>query len=323
MFGHQDDLAYGVDWKDPGGESDVKRVCGDYPAVYGMDLGHLENGSDYNLDSVAFNHMKIFAGEIYDRGGIITFSWHADNPETGGDAWDVSSKTTVASILPGGENNEKFTQWLDRLAEFFLSLTGADGEAIPVIFRPYHENTGSWFWWGKNLCATDEFIELWRFTVDYLCNERNVHNLLFSYSPSSNFNSEKEYLERYPGNRYVDLLGFDYYQASPAFGNRYIKEVREKLEIVTKVAEEHDKIAALTETGLERIPDPEWWTTVLWTSVKDLKVSYVLVWRNAIDRPDHFFAPFPGQDSEDDFIRFYELPGSLFQQDITEKAIYK
>ncbi len=323
MFGHQDDLAYGVDWKYPDGESDVKRVCGDYPAVYGMDLGHLENGSDYNLDSVAFANMKTFAGDVFDRGGIITFSWHADNPETGGTAWDVSSKNTVASILPDGVNHEKFKQWLDRLAEFFLSLADENGKAIPVVFRPYHEHTGSWFWWGQNLCTREEFIDLWRFTADYLCNERNVHTLLFAYSASGDFKDEEQYLERYPGDGYVDLLGFDYYQMSPAFGNRYIKDVREKLEILTKIAEDHNKVAALTETGLERIPDPEWWTTVLWPAVKDLNISYVLVWRNAIDRPDHFYAPFPGQDSEDDFIRFYELPGTLFQGDITKKAIYE
>ncbi len=323
MFGHQDDLAYGVDWKYPDGESDVKRVCGDYPAVYGMDLGHLELGSDYNLDFVNFDHMKIFVKEIYERGGIITFSWHADNPETEGTTWDVSSKNTVKSILPGGANHEKFKQWLDRLADFFLSLTGEDGTVIPVIFRPYHEHTGSWFWWGQNLCATNEFIALWRFTYDYLCNERNVNNLLFAYSPSGDFKDQEHYLERYPGDVYVDLLGFDYYQMSQAFGNRYIKDVREKLEILTRIAKEHNKVAALTETGLERIPDPDWWTTVLWPSIRDLNVSYVLVWRNAIDRPDHFYAPFPGHESEVDFIKFYELPGTLFQQDITEKAIYE
>jgi len=322
MFGHQDDLAYGVDWKYPDGESDVKRTCGDFPAVYGMDLGHLELGSEYNLDSVAFDHMKIFTREIFDRGGIITFSWHADNPETGGDAWDISSKNTVASVLPGGPMHEKFKQWLDRLAEFFLSLTDDSGTAIPVIFRPYHEHTGSWFWWGQDLCSGEEFVDLWRFTIDYLASERNVQNLLFAYSTSSNFRDKEKYLERYPGDTYVDLLGFDYYQMSPTAGERYVKDVRRMLEMVAGIAEEHGKVAALTETGLERIPDPEWWTSVLWPAIKDLKISYALVWRNAIDRPGHYYAPFPGHASEDDFIRFYELPGTLFQQDITKKAIY-
>ena len=58
MFGHQDDLAYGVGWKYEKGRSDIKDVTGDYPAVYGWELGHLEIDSPYNLDSVPFNTMQ-------------------------------------------------------------------------------------------------------------------------------------------------------------------------------------------------------------------------------------------------------------------------
>src|SRR5512133_1628510 len=108
MFGHQDDLAYGVGWVYPEGESDVKKVCSDYPAVYGMDLGHIELLNPDNLDSVPFENMRVFAREIYARGGVITFSWHGDNPLTGGNAWDITSDKAVASVLPGGENNEKY-----------------------------------------------------------------------------------------------------------------------------------------------------------------------------------------------------------------------
>ncbi|MDZ7634769.1 MAG: glycosyl hydrolase [Bacteroidales bacterium] len=60
MFGHQDDLSYGIGWIYPGGESDVKKVTGDYPAVYGMDLGDIEHRAPVNLDSVPFDHMKTF-----------------------------------------------------------------------------------------------------------------------------------------------------------------------------------------------------------------------------------------------------------------------
>src|SRR5690606_29889915 len=99
MFGHQDDLSYGIGWVYPGGESDVKRVIGDYPAVYGMDLGDIEHRSPVNLDSVPFDDMKVFVQQIWERGGVITFSWHVDNLLTGGTAWDVSSDRAVASVL--------------------------------------------------------------------------------------------------------------------------------------------------------------------------------------------------------------------------------
>ncbi|NJO70447.1 MAG: hypothetical protein HC830_15210, partial [Bacteroidetes bacterium] len=156
MFGHQDALVYGNGWYYEEGRSDVKDVCGDHPAVYGWELGHLELGDTYSLDSVHFNKIQEGVKTVYARGGINTISWHLRNPLTGGSAWDVSSGKTVASILPGGEKHQLFLQYLDRLAEFLLSLKTDDGTYIPVIFRPYHEHTGSWFWWGKDLCSADD-----------------------------------------------------------------------------------------------------------------------------------------------------------------------
>src|SRR6476661_9697 len=82
MFGHQDDLAYGVGWKYEPGRSDIKDVTGDYPAVYGFELGHLEIDAQINLDSVPFNKMKQFIKDGYERGAVITISWHLNNPLT-------------------------------------------------------------------------------------------------------------------------------------------------------------------------------------------------------------------------------------------------
>jgi hypothetical protein len=323
MFGHQDDLSYGIGWIYPGGESDVKRITSDYPAVYGMDLGDIEHLAPVNLDSVPFEHMKTFVQEIWSRGGVITFSWHVDNPLTGGNAWDVTSDRVVASVLPGGESHETFKVWLDNLAGFLGSLKDENGIAIPVIFRPWHEHTGSWFWWGQKLCSDEEFITLWRFTFDYLCKEKNIHNLLFSYSSSGDITNQEKYMERYPGDGYVDMVGFDYYQMPEAGNESFVKEVDRVMGIVTAAAAEHGKIAALTEAGYESIPDSTWWTETLWPAVKDHKISYVLVWRNAHNKPGHFYAPFPGHVSEKDFVDFYNLPGTLFQKNVTEMGLYK
>ncbi|MEJ0101955.1 MAG: glycosyl hydrolase [Bacteroidota bacterium] len=83
LFGHQDDLAYGTGWKYEEGRSDIKDVTGDYPAVYGWELGGIELDHDVNLDSVPFNKMKQFIQDGYRRGGVITISWHLNNPLTG------------------------------------------------------------------------------------------------------------------------------------------------------------------------------------------------------------------------------------------------
>jgi mannan endo-1,4-beta-mannosidase len=119
MYGHQDDLMYGSTWWYEKDRSDTKDFAGDYPAVAGFELGHLELGNERSLDSVSFSQIAEQIKAHYKRGGVITISWHADNPLTiqdpasksrrqGGTAWDVSSKEVVASILPGGKNHEMF-----------------------------------------------------------------------------------------------------------------------------------------------------------------------------------------------------------------------
>src|SRR5438105_468457 len=80
LFGHQDDLAYGVNWRYEAGRSDVKDVTGDYPGIYGWELGGLEAGANKNLDGVPFKKMRQFIKEGYERGGVITISWHARSP---------------------------------------------------------------------------------------------------------------------------------------------------------------------------------------------------------------------------------------------------
>ena len=82
MIGHQDDPVYGHSWKWERGRSDIKEVCGDYPAVMGFDLGKKELGWDKNLDAVPFDRMREEIIAQYERGGIITLSWHPDNPVT-------------------------------------------------------------------------------------------------------------------------------------------------------------------------------------------------------------------------------------------------
>jgi mannan endo-1,4-beta-mannosidase len=216
MFGHQDALAYGEGWVYEEGRSDVKDVCGDYPAVYGWEIGHLELGDAYSLDSVHFDKIQNWIKIVYERGGVNTISWHLRNPLTGGTSWDVSSKEVVNSILPGGSKHEVFKGYLDKLATFLLALKTDDGTYIPILFRPFHEHTGSWFWWGKDLCSVEDYKSLWQFTVSYLQNEKNIHHLIYTYS-TDRFKTEAEYLERYPGDDIIDILGFDLYDRGPDY----------------------------------------------------------------------------------------------------------
>ena len=108
MFGHQDDLAYGVGWQSERNRSDIKESCGQYPAVFGWDIGGV--GKKHNLDGISFEDITILIREADKMGGIITISMHLDNPITGNDAWD--NTPVVDQILPGGTHHEEYLAML-------------------------------------------------------------------------------------------------------------------------------------------------------------------------------------------------------------------
>ncbi|GHV16027.1 mannan endo-1,4-beta-mannosidase [Bacteroidia bacterium] len=319
MLGHQDALAYGHAWYKEAGRSDVKDVTGDYPAVIGWELGHVEIGAEFNLDSIYFSDMKQYIRDTYARGGITTASWHGDNIVTGNTAWDCKQDSVVRTILPKGSNHAKYLTWLDRVAGFFLDLKDKDGKYIPVVFRMYHEHTGNWFWWGNEQCTPDEYKQLWIMTVEYLRDKKNVHNLLYAYSPSE-IKDEAHFLERYPGDEYVDIVGYDsYVPGKDSVAILKYKEAMERnLKIVTGYALKSDKIPTIGETGMESIPDSTYFTQVVYPLISQHKIAWVLFWRNAWERnmPDHFYAPFTGHPSAEDFVEFVSKDNILMNKDI-------
>ncbi|NGY36847.1 beta-mannosidase [Flavobacterium sp. XN-5] len=324
LFGHQDDLAYGVNWRYEAGRSDVKEITGDYPSVYGWDLGGIENKSPINTDDVPFDKMRQYIIDGHERGGVITLSWHFDNPLTGNDAWDTTPKS-LASALPGGESHEKFKGWLDEAAKYMLTLKDKKGRLIPILYRPYHELTGTWFWWCKNNASPEEFKTLWRFTIDYF-QQKGLHNLIYVYN-TADFNSKEEFLEYYPGSDYADILSFDKYQYSdPIIDNSFIESCQKQFKIMNEVAKEENKIMAFAETGYETIPYDKWWTNTLMKAIGDYKISYVLVWRNhgwqEKENKMHYYAPYKGHKSEADFLKFYNLDNILFEKEAAKECLY-
>lgn len=326
LFGHQDDLAYGVKWRYEEGRSDIKDVTGDYPALYGWDLGGIEHQKSNNIDGVPFKKMKNWIKEIYDRGGVSTISWHMDNPLTMKNSWDTTPGS-LRSILPNGEKHQLYLSWLDQAAQFLGNIKGSDGKKIPILCRPFHELTGNWFWWCKNNATPEEFKEIWRFTIHYLRETKKLNNLIIVYN-TADFKSKEEFLEYYPGDDVVDVLSFDKYQyTNPVTDSSFITEVQNQLKIMNEVAVEHQKPMAIAETGYEQIPYENWWTKTLTEAIGNYKISFVLLWRNhgwqEQEKKMHYYAPYKGQLSEKDFIEFYNSPKTFFQKDITQENIYK
>lgn len=303
LFGHQDALAYGVHWKDFNEfRTDVHDVCGKHPAIFGWDIGKI-GPRPSNLDLVDFRHMRFWMREVFRRGGINTVSWHANN-FLGGDAWAVGTPT-VAAILPGGSHHQAYRDKLELIAGFLRKVTTGppDYQPVPIVFRPFHEHTGDWFWWGKPHASAEQYIELWHFTVGFLRDEQGLNHLLWCYSTDI-VDTPADYLEYYPGDDFVDILGLDDYHDLGE--QEHTERLTERLRMLVQLAEAKGKVAALTETGYETIPKADWWTGSLLKSILAdpvaARIAWMLVWRN--DNMKHHYAPYPGHGSEVDFLKF-------------------
>jgi mannan endo-1,4-beta-mannosidase len=314
LFGHQDDTKRGVtnattQWENaqqftgvPRDKSDVKEVSGSYPMVYGHDFIHIANFTDgpwYDYEKQIAHDLTV---DAYNRGGVNTYAWHYANPVSKGSFyWDESPVEAVSKILPGGSNHDVYKNSLKEIADFAKSLIGADGKFVPVIFRPFHEFDGGWFWWGAAHCSASDFKALYQFTVTYLRDELGVRNFLYAWSPDKNFTSETNYLERYPGDAYVDVVGTDNYWD---LNNGFSIAASNKLKIVSDYAKVKNKIAAMTETGTtDNFAKTDWFTNTLLKTLTNQKVelAYVLVWANT---KNSFYTPYKGHAAEADFINF-------------------
>ncbi|GGH27942.1 glycosyl hydrolase [Paenibacillus segetis] len=350
LFGHQHDTTVSFAGKDNQGKviSDVKNSVGDYPAVFGWDtlsLDGYENPPGVSGDYEASRKgLSAAMKEAYDLGGIVTLSTHPYNPVTGGDFKDTSNtegatQSVVTRILPGGDKNSEFKQYLDRIASFANQLKDDNGKLIPVLFRPFHEQNGGWFWWGASTTTKSEYIELYRYTVEYLRDTKGVRNFLYVYSPNGPFNgNENEYLTTYPGDYYVDILGMDQYDNKDNAGSEgFLNGLVKDLKMISKLADRKGKIATLSEYGYSAAGmkttgnnEKEWFTKILKAIQSDSdarKIAYMLTWANFGEGnnlyvPYHNAATLGDHELLPDFINFYKDPYTAFVSEVKAQNVY-
>ncbi|SFZ93451.1 mannan endo-1,4-beta-mannosidase [Flaviramulus basaltis] len=327
IIGQQD--AFNSFYNNNVGDSDIKKTTGNDPGLLGSDFMFI---ADDNNDGTASNwwyqqeqKIKADAIEAYNKGMVNVFMWHLREPYEGehfytSDMTVFQKNNAFKSILPGGDNHEYYKEKLQIVADVANNLVGNDGKLIPFIFRPFHEFDGDWFWWGASYCTPQEYITLWQFTVEYLRDTLNVNNMLFAFSPDRNFNSESEYLNRYPGDNYVDILGMDNYGDLNNMGQSGIDTANEKLQIIDKLAKEKVKIAAFTETGYfvtpgQNNPISGFYANNLYQVITNnsIEIAFMMFWNNT---EDTYVTPVPGMSSASDFIGFTNKPKSLLQNEL-------
>ena len=298
-------------------ESDIKKTTDFDPAVLSSDFMFITDKNNTGQANNWFYQQEVIISddvkEAYAKGMINTFSWHIREPnkEDSFYASDMTADqkaTAFKSILPGGTNHAWYKAKLDKVASIFLNLKGSKGELIPIIFRPFHEFDGSWFWWGANFCTPEEYKTAYKFTVEYLRDTKGVHNILYAFSPDNSYTTSDNYLSRYPGDAYVDVLGMDNYgDFAAGQGQTGSDRANLKLKMISDLAVAKVKIAALTETGYQVTATTpaitDWFSTYLYNALtaNNIEISYVVFWNN---HQNGYYVPTPTASNASDFKTF-------------------
>ncbi len=166
---------------------------GKLPAVRGLDMGDSPN---FAARAIAW----------WNAGGIPMVGYHMGAPSQSQDGWAGAQMTAnINNTLTAGTNeNRVFLQRMDAAA---AQLAQAQAANVPILWRPFHEAGGTWFWWSKEGGA--QYNRLWRYMFDYYTRVKGLHNLIWLHpydgTPRAAF---------YPGKQYVDIGGADTYASN-------------------------------------------------------------------------------------------------------------
>lgn len=219
----------------------IKNLTGDYPALLGLDL------MDYTPSRTAFGASSSTvekAIEFADKGGIVTLCWHWNAPTeylystaNNSDGWwggfyTKSSNFDIAKVMNGQDAKGK--KLIDRdIKEIAKQLKRLEKAGVPVIWRPLHEASGGWFWWGAK--GPDAYKKLWKYLYNELTNTYGCNNLIWVYNGQS--------ADWYPGDEYVDIVGEDIYPGNHVYDPQ-VSRFKQAINYGSKT-----KITALTENG--------------------------------------------------------------------------
>jgi mannan endo-1,4-beta-mannosidase len=391
IFGQQKATLVGVGeegsslWADTnyGNRTDVEAYAGQKVGMIGIDIW------DLAMKNPTWNQ-PVYGKAIRDfynsgSGGAVTLDWHmrgcsvkpvqdgAGNEGIPGDGfkvndWEDDPNADCLCKIVNEEPWENGLTWKDwflsqKLDKFHQKLVQESLTEIPLIYRPFHEQTGNWFWWGakgwncerqlgKNNVVTgaEAYKKLFRMTVDYLRVTKDLKNLLIAFAPDKlckhdghtcSFQNaikdaptdeelKNDYLNSYPGDEYVDILGIDLYY-SQKFGNAWeeadyqTKLFTQYLRVVSRISEETGKVAALTETGNynlhnEASAGSQWYTKQLLKMLSDpeVKLAYALTWENRKLESTEYYIPHKKHADFQDFVDFSESASTLFYNDLSD-----
>ncbi|WP_150265362.1 glycosyl hydrolase [Paenibacillus tepidiphilus] len=197
----------------------LKQASGEYAVLHGYELGAINNQSQ---KTIAKQRQGVVNSAIkwHKGGGIVVMTFHQSLPGTA-PAWanvqmGLSQEEFDAYVTPGTAQYKRLIADIDEVAVYLEQLRDAD---VPVLWRPYHEMNGDWFWWG----GKNNFLKLWDIMYNRLTNVHKLNNLLWVWNPNAPNEWSDEYEPYFPGLGKVDVLAADIYN------NDYKQSYYEKL----------------------------------------------------------------------------------------------
>jgi len=326
LFGHHNTNYEGQNFVDVGAienRSDVLTSVGKFPGLVEYNFAWIDGSKPASTKDFT-RHLR----QALDQGAVPMLYWETGNPVTGGSAKDLAG-SPITAILPGGSANGEWRRRMKTIAAFVRGVQTTTTD-LPFIFRPFHENTGGWFWWGTAAANPAQYRAAFNYTVSYLRQQAGLRNMLIAYAPSKPAASPASadaafgpspVTSRYPGDSLVDVACFDNYGATDAFAADALVA---DAELVARFAAVHGKVPGICEFGrakgvqnLNATSAGAWWTdqvlAPLLGSEAGRRMPFALTWRNS--EPDSYWVPLPGQPSHPGFKAFAESPATLFAGD--------
>ncbi|MCB9497797.1 MAG: hypothetical protein H6686_12995 [Fibrobacteria bacterium] len=156
-------------------------------------------------------------------GGIVAYQWHwvspsgvstGNDPETGNPAWWGGFYTRNTTFDLGkalaDPNGSDFRHLMEDIDSISMQLAKLRDAGIPVLWRPLHEASGGWFWWGEPVVGAENLKALWRLVFERMTITNGLHNLLWVWTAAA----EPSAVDLYPGDDMVDVIGLDVYADS-------------------------------------------------------------------------------------------------------------
>jgi len=244
--------------------NEVVQVTGKYPALLGEDFSYGNEAHYKRLDIVNA------AIDQWKNGGLVTISWHQVNP----DSWDGSgnegsfSDTQVPMsqerfnelFQDSTEIHKKYLAHLDTIATYLKLLQNS---GVVVLWRPYHEMNGTWFWWGNK----SNFKNLWKLMYERFTVFHQLNNLIWVWSP----NIGRPIADYYPGDSLVDMVGLDGYTNGLRNWDN-TKEIQDDIDETKSLS----KSGSISFAELGWLPDMDWlenqrpefvWFLCWWTHI--------------------------------------------------------